>query len=235
MANDVAELARKVDVKPEIVEKMLATFRVPVQNVQWQSLEVKQGQEMTLDTRSDMARGRMVQLKPESLDDLREWMGVPQRIYQPPKRPAARPTATEVPALHPTLPNLTRFAARVTPNLTVKIPKEALTSISPTATMRELDTPKRTLLQQAARNLIYGDPKALVMDAPLYKAAWQHISKIAYPLILLQNITVYSGATLNISPSVASLLAFRIKIYKGGRIKTPSFVSIHCYSVEGGL
>lgn len=218
---NLQELAAKVGLSTEVVAKHLAPFRVSVEEVDWKTLEVPAQQERTLAAEDPALQNQMRKLRPQSLDDVRNWVGVPQRVF----------SRREIPGIGPAP------AIRPSPTLTARIPSTLLHSISPTARLEDLAAPQKSALFGAAKNLVFGQVRGAELDTPLYRAAINLVLNRVLPIFFFPDILVGPGATLNIAPSVAIVLAYRIRVWRGGRIVTPkfSYVSFHCYSVEGGI
>lgn len=217
---DLQHLASKVDVNVDIVKQHLSTFRLNVEDVEWKTLEVPHGETVTLDANRNEFGSQLKMLETSDLDEAREWVGVPQRIF----KPRIRPDGLRFSPIRPS-PSL----SVINPNL--------LHSISPTARLESLAPEKRSLLFSAARNLVFGNVKDADVGTPLYQAARDLVLKRKFPSLFFPDILVGPGATLNIASSVSLVFAYRIKIWKGGKIVTPrySFVSFSCYSVEGRI
>lgn len=215
---NMAQLAAMVNLEENKVKEILAPFRVKVEDIDWKALNVEAGQSVTVNARDNAFRKQIVNLKPKSIDDVREWVGIPQRSFS--RR--VTPEFGTIASLRPT----------------VKIEsatRRELYSVPRSAKLEVLDTPQRHAFMNAAQNLVFG--KVSVTDAatPLFTAAKAHILARTFPFFFAPNIYVYANSTLVIDPSIASVLALRIRIWQGGKIVTPSYVSFHCYSVEGGI
>jgi hypothetical protein len=88
---------------------------------------------------------------------------------------------------------------------------------------------------RAAENLVYGYVAPEDGSYPLYLAAERLIMARRLILAFLLDIVVLPGATLTLAPSLTGVSAFRVQIYKTGRIFTPNYAKIHCHSVETSL
>lgn len=227
---NLQQLSENVNLDLKIVAQHLEPFRISVEAADWQTLEVHAGQEVTIDYKDKRLKHKFQLLRPDKVEDVRNWVGIPERVFKIPKNVGI----TERPEIR----DIAARASRLRNIHSIKILPEDLDSISPNAKMEDLDSIGKSLVIKAAKNLVYG---ALEneddMHSPLYEVAKRLILSKVFPIFTASNINVYNNGTLIIDPSVASVLAYRIQIWKGGKIVTPrySFVSFSCYSIKGGI
>jgi len=217
---NLQELAAKVNLDTEIVANHIAPFRIRVEDIDWKALQVPAGQSVTIDADDPAFQHQIKRMRPQQLEDVREWAGIPARSYT--RRVVA---GRVIPAMRPSA------------TLTARLASSDLHSISPTARLADLQPMQRTKMIGAAKNLVFGQVKTAELNTPLYAAAQAWIMERVLPIFFASDIVVGPNASLYISPSVSSIVAYRIRIHRGGSIITPrySYVSFHCYSVEGGI
>jgi hypothetical protein len=217
------ELSKATRLKPEVIQSMLEPFSVDVEKHPWKSITVQAGETMVLDAGDATWSPSCVRIQPRDVDHLRELVGIPARIYK--KRRGARRNAA-VPHF-----NASVLASR----LTHRIGRRELLELSPSATMAALKGPQKVSLRKASENLVYGKVSGTAKGTPLYLAAHLDLLRRIIPILILSDIVVKANATLQLSTSLAGILAFRVKIFKGGRIVTPTYAKIHCHTVESKL
>ena len=224
----IKELAQATRLKEAELQQLLEPFSLDVDKHPWKTLTVAAGKTVTVDAGSAAWKASCVQIKPRDVDHLRELIGIPQRVYT--KR--VRPQVTSGIALS-ALPHLS--AASLASRMTHRIAASELQSISPTATMAALKGENKATLRRASENLVYGKVSAASKGTPLYVAAHKDLLRRVIPILILRDIVVEQNATLVLSTSLAGLLAFRVRIFKGGRVVTPTYAKIHCHTVESNL
>jgi hypothetical protein len=209
---EIAEkLGKQVELDPELILEIMSPYRISLGDVEWKPFELGKEERFTLGPNAPQAEGALLQLRPETVDDVREWVGIPRRVFE--KNPELIETKTK------------------------PLSKKELYSVSPEMKFEETKDEQRTTVLSAAHNLVYGYIDVELMETPVYVVAERHVIGRILPMFFFPSIIVQSGSTLEIDPNVSNVNAFRVKIYSGGQIKTSNYsnVSMRAYSVESNL
>ncbi|KAA3609587.1 MAG: hypothetical protein DWQ01_09665 [Planctomycetota bacterium] len=177
-------------------------------------LRVEAGDTLTLSPDSELFRHHYLRLQPKNIDEVRQYIGLSDAVLE---QASTRLKSSCNPKSNPC-----RLSARL-------ISPEQLEDEDP-----ELRNEALQLTQIAAREYVMGDSNRVLSWKPILDR-YVSIAKIQLQIAVLQDITVGTNATLNLSPNTHALYANRIRIHTGGKIRCNGPKTFRCASIEGNL
>lgn len=168
----------------------------------------------TLSAESERYRPGLMQVKPRSIEEVKEYIGLPREIE------LAQPLALHR-CCNPES-DLQRIQARV---------------IQPAELAAEEEKIRHEALELtkiAAREYVMGDSRRVAAWKPTLDQ-YIGISDTSLNLFFFNDIIVHANATLQLSPSAHALYANRIRIHQGGKIRCNGPKTFRCASIEGNL
>jgi hypothetical protein len=176
----------------------LQSFRINAEALKPVDLNISPNQHVVLDTANTTFKNSLTYLTPQSIDDVKNWLGNPNSAF------ANIPVAT-----HPGAPPIAVAPTRVT-NPTVLPPVIIQPGMQHSA--REI-----AQLHGLASSFVFGNSESVSASQLPALNAWIAGLKIKLPAYVFANITVAAGAVLEIK--VNALFANYITVENTGRIK----------------
>jgi hypothetical protein len=186
-------------VMPQIpLETRLHAFKLSSETVKPVDLNVSPNQQVVLDTSNTAFRSSLTYLTPQTLDDVKAWLGTPNSAF------ARAPVATQ-----PGTPSIAVAPTRVAHPTTLPP-----TVLQPGAVHSARDVEQ---LHSLARSFVFGNSESVSASQLPALNAWIAAQKIKLPIFVFANITVAAGATLHVN--VNALFANYITVEHTGAIK----------------
>jgi hypothetical protein len=194
----------------QTIEARLKNFNIDPAGIKLTDLDVAANQTMLLTSTDTSYRDSIAFLEPQSITDLKRWIGIPDQAFSP-----GQPLPSTGPVvIHPTI--------RPSPAGRLRIVIPALPAFHPdqVATLKNL-----------ARDFIYGHSDHISTTQIPALNKWLDLQKIRIPMFIFRDIHVASGAVLNVKGKI--LFANHITIDKGGLIKLGNQSAIHAAGIKG--
>ncbi|MEB0133833.1 hypothetical protein QN362_00650 [Actimicrobium sp. CCC2.4] len=191
-------------------EERLKNFNIDPASIKLTDLDVATNQTMLLTTTDSAYQDSVAFLEPQSITDLKRWIGIPDQAFSPGHPP---PSIGPV-VIHPTI--------RPSPASRMRIVIPALPAFHP----EQIVT-----LKNLARDFIYGHSEHISTTQLPALNKWLDLQKIRMPMFVFRDIHVASGAVLNVKGKI--LFANHITIDKGGLIKLGNQSAIHAAGIQG--
>jgi hypothetical protein len=186
-------------VMPQIpLETRLHAFKLSTETVKPVDLNVSPNQQVVLDTSNTTFKSSLTYLTPQTLDDVKAWLGTPNSAF-------ARAPVAANPGAPPIAVAPTRVAHPTTLPPTVLQP-------SATHSVRDIEQ-----LHSLTRSFVFGNSETVSASQLPALNAWIAGLKIKLPIFVFANITVAAGAVLHVN--VNALFANYITVENTGQIK----------------
>ncbi|MEM8963157.1 MAG: hypothetical protein AAGD38_16855 [Acidobacteriota bacterium] len=191
------------------------------------NLEVPEGKTIELSPESDFARKYLVELKPENIDEVVEWIGVKDELLE--DRPDI--SFNRVPDRQ--LIDVSRLRSLHH--------ESRLTSLSPTANMVRVDDliSSNVVVRQRATGLVRAAMRQYVFGrsnrVAFFRSAinrYIQLSNLRLVVPIFNDVTVSNGGRLQLSPSTYAFYARDIRVHGTGRIDCNGPKTIHCRSFD---
>lgn len=189
-----------------------------------QDLIVEEGETVVLSYTSDKFKRFYQKIKPESVDHLKELMGVPRQFQK--TRSSIRNTSfTCVPGSSSSLrkSSVNIFSRMISPAV-----------LTDDKSPEEDKIEARKFAREAARQYIYGDSAEVIHQKPLIEK-YLELRDMCLFIPMFKNITVYNEGTLSISANTYVVRANRVRLYGTGQIVCDGPTTFDCLSFEGKL
>jgi len=171
-------------------------------------------------------------LDPVSLDDLKNWFGVPNevalKLHQTRRIPfKGWNTIDRGSLINP------RRARKPAPQPTLAVPRDLPTEKN--WKFRSLDGKRKMAVQQMSRNLLHGYVSSEILDEPIIQNVVKHMLRLAR----MKDIKIFLAPDLIVCPddvvefhNLPALYFNNILIYGNGQIRIPSNTTIHAQQIK---
>lgn len=187
-------------------QKLAAFAKVTADADKLQDLVVEEGETVVLSHSSNKFKSIYQKIKPESIDHIKELIGVPKRFQK--TKSSIRQTFSTC------SPESSSVFKKSSLNISARMISPSVLTDDKSSEEEKIEA--RRFAREAAKQYIYGST-----DVDTHKAlieAYLTLRGVFVYVPIFNNITVYNGATLNIAANTFLVRANNICLYGSGKI-----------------